>query len=173
MGYSASEFWLFLGRFHPVVVHLPIGFFILGILFDFLAGIKAFEGFRFTLRYIYFLTAVTMTLSIILGILLTGEGGYSDQTLSLHWLSGVLTCAGAWGLWHIHRRSIQVKRYLYLILLVLALFFLILTGDMGARLSHGENYLREHGPGWLKREQGNTPPGKEPGRVFMSRNLPV
>jgi uncharacterized membrane protein len=146
MDRTLSEFWLFLGRFHPMVVHLPIGFFLLGIIFDLLSRFPKFKEVEATLKYIYLLAAISIVVSIVPGILITAEGGYNDETLSLHWLCGILTCAAAWGLWHIHRRDIRIKGYYYTLLLILSLVFLLVTGHMGGKLTHGENYFREHVP---------------------------
>ena len=49
------EWDIFIGRFHPILVHLPIGVFLLGyfleVLFQF--GFRKLIGSRYTITFIY------------------------------------------------------------------------------------------------------------------------
>src|SRR5262245_64108102 len=84
-GGQPSDFSLFLGRFHPLVVHLPIGVLVL-------TGLA--EVLTFSPRYrpridpalglaLPFLLLVTVT-AFVLGHFLGRAGGYAAHALALH-----------------------------------------------------------------------------------------
>src|SRR5262245_11201120 len=86
----------FLGRLHPVVVHLPIGIFLLlaGIEFVgwFPRGPRLTEGQRTFVLALGFLIAVATAL---FGWLLAREGGYNADLLDRHQWSGFTFAAMA------------------------------------------------------------------------------
>jgi len=73
----------FFGRLHPLLVHLPIGFILLALLFD----LKWFKdkGTRFNfLKIIWFLAFISSFFSALMGWLLAQNGYYIDADLTPH-----------------------------------------------------------------------------------------
>ena len=66
----------FIGHLHPLIVHLPIGFLALAILFELLSHFKKFEQLKTSVQATLFLGFVTAVLSCIFGYILSLSGEY-------------------------------------------------------------------------------------------------
>src|SRR5690349_15366627 len=85
----------FFGRFHPLLVHLPIGFLVLAIILDFASYFKRYEHLRMSVRFTLFLGAVTSVVACALGFMLASTGDYNHATLVSHRLAGITVAVGA------------------------------------------------------------------------------
>ena len=92
---------LFLGRFHPLVVNLPMGFLLLTVILFAISFLKKYSFLLSALPIILLLGAVSSVASAILGWLLSNEGGYQESTLQWHqWMGiSVAVIATAGWLW--------------------------------------------------------------------------
>jgi len=138
----------FLGHFHPVWVHLPIGILVLLGLLE-LAGLAS-RSPRFswlpaiTARQrtlILGIGAAAALLGVILGLLLARGGDYDPALIGRHRSLGIATAGATLVLLAVHR-----LRWLYAPALVLSLLLVTETADAGARITHGTNYLTAHLP---------------------------
>jgi uncharacterized membrane protein len=138
----------FLGHFHPVWVHLPIGIlFLLGILevvglasrLPRLSWLPAISVRQRTL--ILSIAAAAAVLAAVLGWLLARGGDYDPSLIGRHRSLGIATAFAAVILLAVHR-----WRLLYAPALALSLILLTATADAGARITHGTNYLTAHLP---------------------------
>ena len=77
------EISTFFGRFHPLLVHLPIGFLILAVLISIKQKDKNLTYTKI-LRLIWFLAFISSFFSAIMGLLLAENGHYIENDLSLH-----------------------------------------------------------------------------------------
>ena len=83
------NFELFLGRFHPLVVHLPIGFLLLSAIMEALSYFfkDKFKNLDSAIALSLLSSGFGAILSAIIGLLLASAGGYDDSTLFWHkWL---------------------------------------------------------------------------------------
>src|SRR5690242_2868197 len=90
----------FIGRFHPLLVHLPIGILILSVFFIWLsAGRKSItnEAVRISLG----IGALFAILSCITGYLLSRSGDYDSKTVQWHQWMGISVAAMSIALWRI------------------------------------------------------------------------
>ncbi len=138
----------FLGHLHPVLVHLPIGIFLL-------LGILEASGLASRLRGLSWLPSVTRgqrtlilsigaaasVLTAAMGWLLARSGDYDAALVNGHRWLGVATAAAAVVLLAISR-----WRRLYGPALVLTLVLLVVAGDAGGRITHGNDYLTSRMP---------------------------
>ncbi|MGN6495390.1 MAG: c-type cytochrome domain-containing protein, partial [Agriterribacter sp.] len=69
----------FLGRFHPVLVHLPIGILLLGVLMHWLSRKEQFQNLRPAIGITLLLGALGAILSCISGWLLAEGGEYEGD----------------------------------------------------------------------------------------------
>ena len=142
--------WLqFLGRFHPSLVHLPIGMLAL-LPFLELAGTSRF-GLREAAGFVLHLALATGAITLVFGILLAYGSGVVGATVSRHMWGGIvllielLACVTARPAWI----SGQVQR-VYPALLAVSLLTLTWTAHQGGSLTHGSDYLTRYMPGPLK-----------------------
>ena len=138
---------LFFGRFHPVLVHLPIGFILMGILLEAI-GRWSQEKAKYHTAVLISLGfgILTGALALVTGFLLANAGQYSQQGISSHKWLAIGTLVVTTIIFFIKKRN---KDHVVLKngILLFALFGLLtLTGHNGGGLTHGSNYLIEHAP---------------------------
>jgi uncharacterized membrane protein len=143
--------WLqFLGRFHPSLVHLPIGMLVL-LPFLEIAGITRL-GLREAAGFVLHLALATCAITVVFGLLLAYGSGAIGGTVSRHMWGGIvllielLACVTARPAWI----SGQVHR-IYPTLLTVTLLTLTWTAHQGGSLTHGSDYLTRYMPSPLKR----------------------
>jgi len=147
---------LFLGRWHPLLVHLPIGILLLASLFYALAKKNNFQQLNFILPTILFIGACSAVLSCLTGYLLGNNGGYEKTSLLTHqWLgiSLALLSVCCWLSYTKLRLWIKIPlkmNTLRGLLMLLLLLLLMATGHYGGSLTHGEDYLYEGLPPALR-----------------------
>ena len=146
---------LFIGRFHPLFVHLPIGIFFLGYIFEvfFQLGFRSIINSRKIIIVIYFLGLIAGLVAAVTGWLLSFSDDYGIEPLNQHKLLGIATLVMIL-LVIIHQiKAPASKGKVKLALSTVAILFTGLTGHFGGNLTHGSSYLVEYGPDFLK---GNT-----------------
>lgn len=140
---------LFIGKFHPLLVHLPIGFLMLAALFQWLGSFNSYEKIRVAVPVSLLVGCIAAFFSCVTGYLLSLEGGYNSETLDQHMWMGIITTAAALIAWLISIKIIPIPVFqsskLLNISLVLILFFITLAGHWGGTLTHGEGYLAFEG----------------------------
>jgi uncharacterized membrane protein len=134
----------FLGHFHPLLVHLPIGILLFAILLQLLARQEKYAALQPALRLAWFWGMMTALASAITGLLLSQNGEYDAGTLNIHkWLGIALALISAlFYVWK--RKTASHKNQSWVALLLLLLIFG--TGHMGGTLTHGEGYLTQNLP---------------------------
>lgn len=144
---------LFLGRFHPLVVHIPIGVILFAFVLE-IFGQLSNTNYRKAIVLAYVVTGISGALAAFIGYLLSSSGGYDESTLGWHKWLGILTSVLALLLAAIKSREAvdkSVGRFtISQIGLVIALVFIAVTGHLGGNLTHGETYLTEYMPGPLR-----------------------
>lgn len=130
-----------IGRMHPLLVHFPIVLFLLTVFwilfiqnkFTDTSNIEISDG-------LLLFTSLTAALSALMGLLLSNESGYASDTLAWHKWGGILLSlfALAWFIWRQQIRKTKLGSYS---VGVLALAIIIITGHLGADITHGENFV--------------------------------
>lgn len=129
------------GRFHPILVHLPIGFLVFGVILIFWAGRKTLLYFPI-IQLALLLGGFSALFASISGFLQYQSEGYSWDTVKFHLILGILTTALSFGLWYHLKKSAATPTQLK-IKGVMLLVILTLTGHLGGNITHGENYFTE------------------------------
>ena len=78
------------GRMHPMLLHLPIGFFVLVIILLSFKNQFRRKSFQKTFQLILAFTAISLVVTALMGAALSREGGYDDSVLNRHFIFGVL-----------------------------------------------------------------------------------
>lgn len=131
----------FLGRLHPLIVHLPIGFLLLTLGFHWLVWRGKYGAYRQLLPVLWLISCLSAVLACVAGWLLSFSGGYSQEALDRHMYLGLgLTLACAL-LYLLVQKGAAAKVQIGGLALVALL--LMGTGHWGGNLTHGEDYLTQ------------------------------
>lgn len=153
-----------LGRLHPLLVHLPIGFIILGILLQFYDRRK--KEFNKVISLIYLWAAYFAIAACITGYVQYIEEGYSFNSVKLHLWSGIATALFSIVMWALLKGNTLVSFLSKTpVLLFPGLFFVLIsfTGHQGGAITHGEEYLVEPLPNAIKSALGYE--------IFVEKNI--
>lgn len=139
----------FIGRFHPVLLHLPIGLFAGAILLELAALFRWSERKAEAIRVLVAASFLSSAVAVLCGALLAWEGGYDNDTLASHKWAGWILCALFFLLYlsldRVRRTGTQPGP-VYGSILAASLLALAWTGHQGGSLTHGSTYLTEHLP---------------------------
>jgi uncharacterized membrane protein len=128
----------FIGRFHPVLVHLPIGMLLLALLFEALSRCERYRELRSSVPLVLLLGAVASAFSCLTGWLLSQHGEYEPALLSRHQWLGISVAIVSFSAYWLKIRQIPAASRIAAILLLPGI---LLTGHWGITLTHGEDYL--------------------------------
>jgi uncharacterized membrane protein/mono/diheme cytochrome c family protein len=166
---DSADLALFFGRFHPLIVHMPIGILFLGIVLFFASRSRRFPGLAPALDITLLLSAVFSVLAVVSGFMLSSSGGYDAVALDRHKIAGIALAALCVLIFLLNRFALKrVKGTVLALLAVFTGFVLIVTGHLGGNLTHGSAYLFQHAPQLVKNIAGY-----EPAQYFVKRELTV
>lgn len=145
---ESSDLVLFIGRFHPVFVHLPIGFLLLAFLFEICSRFKRFENLGSAVSFTLLLGAASALTAAGTGYLLSLDGGYGEDLLWTHkWLGisvmVISLCAFVLRQWFYE--NVQLRK-LYTFLMWGMVICVMGAGHYGGSLTHGSDYLVRYMP---------------------------
>ena len=132
------EFSTFIGRLHPLVLHLPIGIFVFVFMMESYARLKKSEDFRGAISLGLLSASLFASISCFTGWLLSSSGDYSGDLIWYHKWGAIVFTLLAWMLYFLQKRTVS-KSYFYL--LCLAIIGLTYVGHQGASLTHGPDFL--------------------------------
>ncbi len=148
---AATDLSAFIGRFHPLWVHLPIGILVLLALLELAGAASRLPGLRRLpaispgqRAIILALGAALSVVAAALGWLLAHDGDYEAARVNSHQWLGVAAAAAAVTVLTVHR-----LRWLYAPALASCLVLLVLAAHAGATLTHGAGYLTARMPAAL------------------------
>jgi uncharacterized membrane protein len=145
-GLEHGELTQFVGRFHPLVVHLPIAFLLLVPLLECAGLVPRWNRVRESAEFVLTIAAISAAVAVFLGWLLAWSGGYEGPVVTSHMWGGfslaaaVLLCflLRAW------------DKRVYAAALLLTLVLLAWTADKGGKLTHGDTFMTKYMPGKLR-----------------------
>ncbi|MBC6368801.1 c-type cytochrome domain-containing protein [Algoriphagus sp. AK58] len=148
-----------LGRFHPVLVHLPIGILVFGLILIFLSK-KQDKAFLPAIQLAFLLGSIGGVLACISGFLQYQFEGFSWDTVQFHLIFGVLTTAAGFFFYGKSKKTNDPSTLKWSsTALVGALLF---TGHLGGTITHGEGYFTEVMPENLQSLFGGSPSYAQP-----------
>lgn len=154
MNQTSNELVLFFGRFHPLLVHLPIGFLVVAALMEVFALFKRFAALKQATEFVLFLAAGASVLAALFGYFLSLSGGYDQDLLAKHqWLG--LAVAGLAVVAYVAKA--RKNQWVYAPSLMAGCVVLTLAGHFGGELTHGSTYLTEYMPAPVRNLVGLPP----------------
>jgi uncharacterized membrane protein/mono/diheme cytochrome c family protein len=128
----------FIGHFHPLLVHLPVGILLWAIVLQWLSKSPAFSSLSAAIPVTYLVGAVMAVLSCVSGWILSNTATYPAETLNLHKWLGIGVAVIALAQYYIYYKQLhKFKMAAAFILLGLVM----VAGHFGGTLTHGEGYL--------------------------------
>lgn len=175
---AASDPLLFVGRFHILLVHLPIGAIVLLAFLELLTRCPRFIKAEECLGPILLFAVPASLATAACGWLLSGEGGYESRVLQWHQWMGLATAATCTLTGIVFGLGF---RKLYRVCLLATLVLMVGASHFGGSLTHGKDFLFRHAPtslrGWLggnrKPEPSASPAGLADLCVFTQAVQPV
>lgn len=163
---QAPDVAFFLGRFHPLVVHLPIGFFLLVAMGEAATLLpKLRERVEPALGLLLPVSVFAALAAFLMGQLLALEGGFPAQSLAWHrrlMLVAVMGMAACWVAFEWQRGKAERARWIYRGAVGATLGVLSLGAHFGGTMTRGEAYLAKYAPGPLKPLLGGAAPKQPP-----------
>ena len=143
----------FLGHFHPLLVHLPIGILLFAILLHWLSRKEKYPSLQPAIAPALFCGMLSAIAAAITGLLLSQSDEYAAGTLNTHkWLG--ISAAIISSLFYFWKRKTPFNKNQNLLAIVL-LIVIIGAGHFGGTLTHGEGYLSQHLPPPFRNWLGN------------------
>jgi uncharacterized membrane protein/mono/diheme cytochrome c family protein len=136
----------FIGRFHPVWVHLPIGFLMMAVLFKGYMVFGKKQHLEEAVNFALLLGAVSALIAAVLGFFLSRSGGYESDLLDIHLVAGWITVFLAGIAWWMNKNPHKFSKAVNYSVLGFLTLALIITGHFGGNLTHGEDYLTAYAP---------------------------
>lgn len=124
----------FIGKLHPLVVHLPIGILLLNVGLIFITRQEKYAAAKSILPITLLLGALSAVAACVSGLLLSQNGDYNIDTLNYHKWLGISVMIISSAIYFFKQQENRIAGIALAILLTI-------TGHFGGTLTHGENYL--------------------------------
>jgi uncharacterized membrane protein len=141
-----QDFIFFLGRFHVLALHLPIGMVIIAVLLDWLTRGPRRNALAAAIPFVWGATALSAVVTVVLGYMHFAEGGFTGPSASAHRLYGTIVAVACLGIWLLSATAPVLHRRVNLFTGILVLALVTITGHYGGNLTHGSEYLVEYAP---------------------------
>ena len=129
----------FIGHFHPAVVHLPIGFLLIGLLLQWLSRKEKYNTLKPAVPVVLLCGSVAAFLSCVSGYLLSINDDYDATLVSWHMWMGLAVMFVSFVLYAKERNPLFAVNKTILSVSLLVLVFV--TGHLGGSLTHGSDYF--------------------------------
>jgi uncharacterized membrane protein len=157
-----TDFIYFLGRFHVLVLHIPIGIIVAILVLEWLSRKEKYSHLQSAGGFLWAAAAISAVLTVMLGYMHFAEGGFEGPSGNQHRTFGttlaVLLCAVAFLR---NGRFAANYRPVFLPAAALMFFLVTLVGHYGGNLTHGSTYLVEYAPQPIRSLAG-LPPRRPP-----------
>lgn len=131
---------LLFGKLHPLLVHLPIGFLLIGLILHWWQSYDPRKQFENAIGPIFLFGAISATLSCLTGLQLMQGGEYDPTIIERHRNTGISLAVLSFYVWYLHWKNAPQKNKHFF---AAALFILIIiTGHYGGTLTHGSEFFR-------------------------------
>jgi hypothetical protein len=132
------EILKYIGKFHPLVLHLPIGSllmtFVLLVVSKYQKGVLE-KAIRIGVDFSF----AGALMASIMGYLLSLDEAYDFNNLKLHFWAGIITLILSFSLCVLHR--MKGKEHLFMGAYLMTLLALTVAGHKGGQITHGDDYL--------------------------------
>ena len=145
---------LFLGRFHMLVLHIPIGIFVL-ILLQEIGAMILRRGDARPSRFALALGMISAVVAALAGFLLyhgSGNDYAGNELAERHLWAGMAFAVAAIATWlaRLWADAMGANPVWYRLMLFATFGIMTFAGHDGASMTHGRDYLTQYAPTWLR-----------------------
>lgn len=135
-----QDAWIieFIGRFHPLLVHFPIGLLFGAFALEFWSSYKNQDR---DYRPVLYLGTIGAVFAALMGQFLFWTGAYQGELLDNHQTTGILTAVLSLIASYTYWKKDKFPSFLPLLLLGVLCISTGIAGHFGASITHGEDYL--------------------------------
>jgi uncharacterized membrane protein len=148
------QFIWFLGRFHVLLVHLPLGILTLAVALEILVRFRPFRSLKSAVAPAWIAGAISALATVALGFMHATEESFEDvPEVEAHQWAGVTLAAVACliAVLRVYGGALgRVYDRLWGVPVVATLCLMFLTGHLGGSLTHGDSYLVQYAPGPIR-----------------------
>ena len=149
-----TDWSLFLGRLHPLIVHLPIGIIFFAAFLNLLNAYKKNAALTYAINIGLLAGTIGAAFASLSGYLLSTSGWYHGSTLFPHKWVGIAVVILTFIVWLLrtnHKIDIRIlmvtlSNWLFMISIIL----ITIGGHLGGKLTHEEGYFTRYMPALLK-----------------------
>ena len=150
-----DEIIYFLGRFHVLILHLPVGVLMLAVGMEALARWPRFfvqqrSPIEPAMTLIWGSGALAAVATVVLGYMHASEPGFTGAGVNHHRWAGTALAFTAVLIWAWRADAPQSFARVWPVGMAAIVALLIITGHLGGVLTHGPDYLSEFAPGALR-----------------------
>ncbi len=140
----------FIGRFHPVILHLPIGIFLFVFLLEIISRLKKTDDYRVSINLGLLSGFVISIGTCITGYILAETGDYQGELVDQHKYLAIAMTIASGALYFLQKKQGPEKSKLYFPSFCLVIVLLTITGHQGGSITHGDGFL------WRDQEQNEA-----------------
>ncbi len=137
----------FIGRFHILIVHLPIGVIFLGAVMEILSRLTAFSHLRASLPFVHWIAFIGAIGATLVGYLLMSVEGFAGRAMDFHLYFGLAVVVTTFFAVFF---SLKNQAFLSMLAAFAAVGTAMASGHFGGAMVHEGDYLVEHAPEPLK-----------------------
>jgi mono/diheme cytochrome c family protein len=126
-----------IGRFHPLLVHLPIGILLIASVFYFLSAREKYASLKSAVTISLFLGILSAIASCISGYILSNSDDYDASMISKHQWFGIGTAVVSIVAYYSAKKNNKQLKWVMLLMVLL----ILITGHLGGSITHGSDYL--------------------------------
>ena len=157
--------WVFFfGRFHVLVLHLPIGIILAVIALEVASRSRTLQHPESAGSFLWAAAAVTSIVTVALGYMHYFEGGFAGTSATVHMIAGTSVAVLATLAWQLRKWLTSLYSRAQYGISALLVILLVVAGHYGGNLTHGPDFLAEYAPGPIRALAGlepRRPPGTE------------
>ena len=136
-----TETLYFLGRFHVLLLHLPIGILLLAVVLEVASRRSRFAHLAPAVDAVWLLGCLSAIATAVLGYLHALEGGFNAAAVDAHRAAGISLAVLATLTWLFRARLRGVYDRAWPAFSLAVMAALVITGHLGGALTHGDAYL--------------------------------
>lgn len=132
-----------IGRFHPLVVHLPVGILILAFVMELFGRRKGSGVLDQALPFVLRVAIISAVIACFTGWIMPKEGSFDTEMIGWHFWSAVGMTISILFVYLLKTTKHSNLKKFYFPSFILTMLLLVVTGHYGGSLTHGKGHLTE------------------------------